>query len=150
MKKITDNTPDVAIFSEEPELYEKHVLNYTRLLGLCFRDFRSNQPARGLRTQEHFAIRRLTPYFDSVVSRKRVVRAEKIDMTIGFGIIAAYFHEMDVWPGIIDICNSSKKNDAIYMKLVTEELAIKHKEQVRERMKNLHNNFFNHKGSPDQ
>lgn len=150
MKKITDNAPEVAIFSEDPELDDKHVLNYTRLLGGCFRDFRSNHPVRGLRTQEHFAIRKLTPYFESTVSRKRVIRAEKIDMTIGFGIIAAYFHEMSVWPAIIDVCNSSKVNDAIYMKLVTHELANQNRAQLSERLDTLHKNFFNHEGRPSK
>ena len=99
--------------------------------------------AFGVRTQEQFAARRLTPYFNSVVSRKRMVRAEKVDLTIGFGVIAAYFNEMDVWPDIIEVCSTSKKNDAQYMKLVTEELAKKEKERIRERMESLHRNYFN-------
>lgn len=146
LKKDTDTTPVDAIFSEEPKLGDKHVLNYTRMLGVCFRDFRSNHPVRGLRTQEQFAVSRLTPYFDSVVSRKRVTRAEKIDMTIGFGIIAAYLYEMDAWPYIIEVCSSSKSNDAQYMKLVTEELVKKEKENAQQRMESLHNNFFNYVG----
>jgi hypothetical protein len=146
LKRDTDKTPVSAIFSEEPELGDKHVLNYARLLGVCFRDFRANHPVRGLRTQEQFAIRRLTPYFDSVVSRKRVIRAEKVDVTISFGIVAAYFNEMDVWADIINVCTESKANDGQYMKLVTEELVKKEKERTRHRMESLHNNFFNKVG----
>lgn len=147
LKKDTETASVNAIFSEEPEVGDKHVLNYARLLGVCFRDFRSNHPIRGLRTQEQFAVRRLTPYFDSVVSRKRVIRAEKVDVTIGFGIVAAYFNEMEVWPDIIKACSSSKANDAQFMKLVTEELKIKEKERIRVRMESLHNNFFNNVGN---
>jgi len=143
LKKDTDKLSSNGIFAEEPNVSDKHVLNYVRLLGVCFRDFRSDHPVRGVRTQEQFAVRRLTPYFDSVVSRRRVIRAEKVDVTIGFGIIAAYFNEMDVWPDIIDVCSTSKKNDAQYMKLVTEELAKKERERVRERMESLHKNYFN-------
>jgi hypothetical protein len=150
LKKNIKPTPVDAIFSEEPELGDKHVLNYARLLGVCLRDFRSNHPIRGLRTQEQFATRRLTPYFDSVVSRKRVIRAEKVDVTIGFGIIAAYFHEMDVWPEIIDICSQNKENDYIFMKLVTEEILKKEKETNRKRMESLHNNYFNNVGNANK
>ena len=143
LKKETNKISENGIFNEEPEVGDKHVLNYARLLGVCFRDFRSNYPVKGVRTQEQFAARRLTPYFNSVVSRKRMVRAEKVDLTIGFGVIAAYFNEMDVWPDIIEVCSTSKKNDAQYMKLVTEELAKKETERIRERMESLHRNYFN-------
>lgn len=147
LKKDSTKSQVNAIFSEEPELGDKHVLNYARLLGICFREFRAHHPVKGLRTQEQFAIKRLNPYFDSVVSRKRVNRAEKVDVTIGFGIIAAYFNEMDVWPDIIDVCSSSKSNDAQFMKLVTEELVKKEKQRALKRMESLHNNFFNNIGN---
>lgn len=150
MKKNSDKLHVNAIFSEEPDIGDKHVLNYARLLGVCFRDFRCNHPVRGLRTQEQFAIRRLTPYFDSIVSRKRVIRAEKVDVTIGFGIIASYFNEMDVWPDIIDACTETKVNDAVYMKLVTKELAEKETERARQRLDSLHKNYFNHVGNTNK
>lgn len=150
MKKNSDNVQDIAIFSQEPEVGDKHVLNYTRLLGVGLRDFRCNHPVRGLRTQEQFAVRRLSPYFNSVVSRKRVIRAEKIDLTIGFGIIAGYFNEMEVWPDIIDACTVTKVNDAEFMKLVTNELAEKAAEETRKRLESLHNNYFNHVGNSNK
>jgi hypothetical protein len=150
VKKISNNLEVNAIFSQAPEIGDKHVLNYTRLLGISLRNFRCNHPTRGLRTQEQFAIRRLTPYFNSVVSRKRVIRAEKIDLTIGFGIIAGYFNEMQVWPDIIDACTVSKVNDAEYMKLVTNELVKKEAEKTRKRLESLHKHYFNHVGNSNK
>lgn len=107
-------------FQEIPAPHESHPRNYIEYLGGILSRFRRHLPKEEKNQTAFGEI--LGRYFGAPVDRNRIGRAEKGDPTVGFGVIAAYLHEMGAWPKILDVLEQPDGSNLHYMMLIYNNL----------------------------
>lgn len=124
---IEDNTdkdasekPLPSYFQELPQPHEKHPANFVDYLGGILARYRRNLP-RGEKNQTAFG-RTLGCYFGGAVDRNRIGRAEQGDISVSFGVYAAYLNEMGAWPDILKILENGDGTNLRYLMLVESDL----------------------------
>lgn len=110
-----------CIFDEEPLHYERHPNNYLTLLGDIFSQYRRSLP-RDIRGAANFGEKKLAKYFGRSVKRDRIIKVEKGDPTVAFGVVAAYLNEMGALPDIIKAIDTGNTGNFRYLTLLEQEI----------------------------
>jgi len=129
MEKESENTEGKGIFDEIPPHDQRHPVNYVQYLGNIMCRYRREQSSDN-RSATKFGQNVLSDYFGNPVDRNRIARAERGDVTVSFGVFAAYFSEMDVWPEIIKAIDTSHASSLHYLLLVEREISPQIKQAV--------------------
>ena len=110
-----------SIFSETPLPHERHPNNFLTYFGEILARYRRSLP-RDQRSASSFG-KHLAKYFGQPVDRNRISRAEKGDVSVTFGVFAAYLCEMGAMPDVIWALEGGRSGSLRYMLLVEDELA---------------------------
>jgi hypothetical protein len=114
------NIEQPAYFDEIPLAHEKHPVNYVQYFCEILARYRRSLPGRE-KSQSHFG-NVLGRYFGSPVDRGRIGRVEQGDVTVSFGVIAAYLTEMGAWPKVINALESGDSTNLRYLLLIEDSL----------------------------
>ena len=109
-----------AYFQELPQIHEKHPVNFVSYFGEILARYRRNLP-KNQKNQTAFG-KTLGCYFGGPVDRNRIGRAEQGDITVSFGVYAAYLSEMKMWPAILRVIEEGDGTNLRYLLLVESEL----------------------------
>lgn len=123
MSSQEKNDKDNALpsyFSELPPPHIKHPANFVDYFGGILSRYRRNLP-REQKNQSAFG-RTLGCYFGGAVDRNRIGRAEQGDITVSFGVYAAYINEMGSWPDILRILEDGDGTNLRYLMIIENEL----------------------------
>ncbi|WP_200911685.1 hypothetical protein [Teredinibacter purpureus] len=110
------------IFGEDPLPHERHPKNFLSYFGEVLARYRRSLP-RDQRSTSNFGKTVLSQYFGQPVDRNRISRAERGDISVTFGVFAAYLNEMGALPDIIRVLDRGHSGSLRYLFLVEEELA---------------------------
>jgi hypothetical protein len=98
-----DDSSNQGLFLQTPASPgEDHPANYISYISQRMRRYRQSCNADN-RSEEGFGKNILSKYIGKIVSRSTVQRAEDGKIGTSWGIIAAYFYEMGVFPDIVRI-----------------------------------------------
>lgn len=114
-----ENSP--GIFNEIPLPHERHPMNFLSYFGEVLARYRRSLP-RELRSTTNFG-KHLGRYFGQPVDRNRISRAEKGDVSVTFGVFAAYLNEMGALPDVLWALEGGRSGSLRYLLLVEEELS---------------------------
>lgn len=114
-----ENSP--SIFNEIPLPNERHPINLLSYFGEVLARYRRSLP-KELRSTTNFG-KYLSKYFGQPVDRNRISRAEKGDVSVTFGVFAAYLNEMEAIPDILWALEGGRSGSLRYLLLIEEDLS---------------------------
>lgn len=129
------NSESIPVFKEAPLPNERHPVNWLQYIGEILARHRLSLP-REKRSATEYG-RFLSRYLGQPVDRNRISRAESGDVSVSFGVYAAYFDDMGVLP---DIVSSIEKSDAVsmrYLILIEQEMKSRIDDSVERGQKKL-------------
>jgi hypothetical protein len=118
MDKMSNSSK--GLFKETPASDEPHIVNYLKYVGDCLRRYRVNLPAEKS-SAKRFGHEVLHKYFGKPIARSRIERAESGNGSSQWEMIAAYFHEIGIFPDILEALERGHKPTLRYMLLVKKE-----------------------------
>lgn len=121
--KITPKVESKPILEQTPHYSDKsHPVNLISYLSDELKRFRQRHPNPEARSATGFIDNVMTKYLSETVGRNRISRAEKGNLQVDFGIYAAYFSEMGIWPDIINSILYGSEPTARYLHFIKGEL----------------------------
>jgi len=119
---MTDSNDDKpGYFNEIPKHYEKHPANYLRYFADILKHHRRKlQP--GEQGARAFA-NKLSEYTGTKVNRSRLIRLEKGDPTVSWGVVAAYLFELGLYKQVLKSIVHGNRRDIRYLTLLNDELS---------------------------
>lgn len=98
-----------------------HIANYIAEFGRVLKRHRLNHKT-GKLSADDFGKHVLKKYFGTEIVRSRVIRAENGETGVHWGVIAAYIHDMGIWPSFLKLCLQDHTPSRHHTLLVHKEI----------------------------
>ena len=113
--------PKVPILHEMVADGEHHPANYISYMGELIMIYRKALPGKQA-SQQDFADS-INEFIGGNITRARIKRAEQGNLDVAFGVYAAIYSKMEIWPDILHAMHKGRTASLRYNNLVYEQLS---------------------------